>query len=150
MTVTGTLPLPATAELDAARAEWDKPYTGPPGPCPERSAQTKALAALILAAPVGTKIGPLVKNQGGWSEANGAKADAAGTPGSPAWRAALGPHEDATLTGDGGGAIRTGWCGCKGAFADADGWVRYEVWTAAGQERHGFVCAACRKLLQTG
>ena len=80
----------------------------------------------------------------------GQQADAAGAPGSPEWIAALGVHEHATLTGDGHGAIREAWCTCAGGNVDVAEWVRYEYWTAAGMERHGFVHATCRRLLQAG
>jgi hypothetical protein len=108
-------------------------------------------AKLILAAPIGQSIesvnGPLVKNHGGWSAGAGERANAAGEPGSEAWFAALGPHETATLTGDGLGAAPSAWCSHK---TPSDAWVRYERWSPQGCEAHGYVCPTCRQLIQSG
>jgi hypothetical protein len=110
-------------------------------------------ARLILAAPLNQVIesvnGPLTKSGGGWSREAGERADAAGEPGSEAWWAALGPHEHATLTQDGGPAEPSAWCSHK---TPADAWVRYERWSPRGCEAHGYVCPRedCRRLVQSG
>jgi hypothetical protein len=108
-----------------------------------------ALAAAALAAKVGTRVetfdGPLTKNLGTWSVETVQAAAKAGPEGSEAWYAALGGHEEATLTSDGRGAIVEGWCHCGGVEQ-----ARYERWSARGREAHGFVCKTCRWLTQTG
>ena len=114
----------------------------------EASRQRK-LAALILAAPLRTRIGELIVDTGGWSRERGLYADMLADRGTPAWVAALGDHEHATLTGDGHAAIRTQWCACEAEFRESE-WVRYEYWTARGCEHHGYVHSECRKLLQVG
>lgn len=140
----------AAAELAALRAEWDQPFLADPRDAAAnaaRTALTRRLAAATLAADLGTRVGALTVVAGGWSRERAAQADAAGAAGSPAWYAALGAHEHATLTGDGKAAARHAWCECPESL---DRWVRYEGWTAAGCEAHGFVCADCRRLVQTG
>jgi hypothetical protein len=112
-----------------------------------RGAQTRALAAAILAAPVGTQIAHLTKNHGGWDAATAARADATAAAGTQEWRDALGTHQTATLTSDGRGARRDMWCECGTPGAR---WVRYEAYTAAGQDAHGFICPDCRGITQTG
>lgn len=113
------------------------------------------LADAWLAAPLRTAGGTLTVVQGGWSDQAAAAADAAGPEGTPAWYAALGRREYVILTAD----ARTveldknrepTWCQCTGAHADRQGWVRFEKWTGAGRVRHGFACAACRRMLQNG
>jgi hypothetical protein len=139
------------AALAAAYEGWSYPWlTGPfdDAAMLARPEQTRQLAAMLLAAPLGTEIDGLVIYAGGWSRERGAEADAAGDAGSLEWLAALGPHEHATLTADGRAAVRDQWCQC--ASTPAAGWVRYEHWTARGRESHGFVCPACRRLTQAG
>lgn len=109
-----------------------------------------ALAKQALATKVGRTVdtfdGPLTKHHGSWSAEATARADAvAGKVGAKEWRAALGPHAEATLTGDGQAAIVRGWCDCSAVEQ-----VRYERWSARGREAHGFVCKTCRRLTQTG
>ena len=105
-----------------------------------------------MAANLGTSDGELTVAETGWTREAGDRADAAAEPGSPAWIVALGAHENVTLTGDGGAAVPSRWCQCAAAqAAGPDTWVRYERWTAGGgNDAHGFVCAACRRLLQSG
>lgn len=140
----------APDQLTAAYLAWTGPWDGDPfseADCAARGDQTRTLAASILAAPVGAQIGPMNKNHGGWDADAGRRADAAGAPGSDEWRAALGTHTEATLTGDGRGARRDMWCRCNTPLIR---WVRYEVYTAAGQEAHGFICPDCRGITQAG
>jgi hypothetical protein len=146
MTVTAIETLEASAELASLRAGWDQPFTG--DDYGARGEQTRKLAALILAAPLRTRIGELIVDAGGWSRERGLYADMLADRGTPAWVAALGDHEHATLTADGHAAVRGQWCACT--VVRADEWVRYEYWTARGCEHHGFVHAGCRKLLQVG
>ncbi|MEU3452247.1 hypothetical protein ABZ671_01190 [Micromonospora sp. NPDC006766] len=107
-----------------------------------------AQARRILAADLGTTTDGLVKMHGGWSAETSQRANAAGPAGSDAWRAALGAHEQATLTADGRAAETTRWCACP-SVAD-DEWVRYERWSARGREAHGYVHSGCRALVQAG
>lgn len=108
-------------------------------------------ARQILAAPLNQAIetpdGPLTKSHGTWSAEASQRADAAGEVASDEWWAALGPHSEATLTGDGRGVVTTGWCTDN---PSADTWVRYERYSDRGREAHGFVCPDCRRLVQTG
>ena len=139
-------------ELAAAMAAWDAPFLADPfdeAASAARTAQTRELARLLLAAPLRTRVGALVVETGGWSRERAAEADAAGEPGSPEWWAALGDHEHVTLTSDGRMAARSRWCECEPSPA-GQAWVRYEHWTERGRERHGFVCPSCRRLTQTG
>lgn len=151
--MTATLPtLAPSEELAAAMAAWDAPFLADPfdeAAMEARTAQTREVARLLLAAPLRTRVGGLVAETGGWSRERAAEADAAGEPGSPEWFAALGDHEHVTLTGDGGAANRSRWCECE-PFPAGQDWVRYEHWTERGRERHGFVCPSCRRLTQTG
>lgn len=137
------------ADLTAAYLAWDGPRDGDPfseADCAARGDQTRQLAALILAAPTGTHIAHMQKNGGSWDGSAEARADAAGPAGTPEWYAALGAHSQATLTTDGRGARRDAWCRCN---TPVTRWVRYEVYTAAGQEAHGFICPDCRSITQT-
>ncbi len=141
-----------SAELAEAHAAWRKPFLA--GPRDEtanaaRTAQTREVARLLLAAPLRTETCGMTVDTAGWSRERAAEADAAGKPGSPEWLAALGEHEHATLTADGGVANRARWCECV-PFPAGETWVRYEYWTALGMERHGYVCPDCRRLTQTG
>jgi hypothetical protein len=148
----------ATRTLAELRAEWDAPFTADPRDdtaSAGRTSLTRDLAAAILAAdlydPVRgdrTQVGDLFINSGGWSREPAAAADAAAAAGTPEWIAALGPHEHATLTSDGGSANRAQWCRC--GDPDVLEWVRYEHWTASGCEAHGYVHRECRRLLQVG
>lgn len=147
-----------TRTLAELRAEWDAPLAA--GPRDEvasaaRTSLTRTLAAAILAAdlldPVRgdrTQVGDLFISSAGWSRERAAAADAAAEAGTPEWIAALGTHEHATLTGDGGSANRARWCRC--GDPDVLEWVRYEHWTASGCEAHGYVHRECRRLLQAG
>jgi hypothetical protein len=138
------------ADLTAAYQAWTGPWAGDPfseADCADRGHQTRQLAAAILAAPVGTHIGPMTKNHGGWDADAGRRADATADPGSDEWRAALGAHTTATLTGDGRGARRDMFCRCN---TPVTRWVRYEAYSAAGQEAHGFICPDCRGITQAG
>jgi hypothetical protein len=144
--------LAPSAGLASAHAAWSEPFLADPfdeAASAARTAQTREVARLLLAAPLRTKIGGLVVDTAGWSRERAGKADAAGEPGSPEWIAALGGHEHATLTSDGAAADRTRWCECR-PEPGGETWVRYEHWTERGRERHGFVCPACRRLTQTG
>jgi hypothetical protein len=126
-----------TIEARTASGQWRPAYL--------------ALAETILAAKVGSKVetfdGPLTKNSGQWSQEASRKASAVAAEGTPEWAAAARkiPHETATLTSDGRGAMVKGWCACGGTEQ-----VRYERWSARGREAHGFVCTTCRYLTQTG
>jgi hypothetical protein len=144
--------LAPSRELASVYGAWSEPFLADPrdeAANAARTAQTREVARLLLAAPLRTKVGGLVIDTAGWSRERAAKADAAGEAGSPEWFAALGDHEHATLTGDGGPADRARWCECE-PFPAAETWVRYEHWTGRGVERHGYVCPACRRLTQTG
>lgn len=145
------------AALRTMYSNWFEPYTGDVGDgeaLTARRADGADLAAAILE--VGAREsqvslysvnGTMSFNGGGWSKDDADRADAAAEPGSDAWKAALGPYRYAILTADGRGAIRDRWCECG---VTGERWVQYEVWTAEGRERHGFVCPDCRKLTQTG
>lgn len=115
---------------------------------PLHIALARHILAAAVAATVDTVDGPLVKAAGSWSAKAGVRADAAGAAGSDAWFAALGPHEDTLLTGDGKGVQTNGWCRCTNA-PDAQAWVRYERWTGAGRVGHGYACPTCRLITQT-
>jgi hypothetical protein len=111
-------------------------------------------AARVLAAPVGlTPIelpdGTLIKMHGGWSKETAARANSVAEPGSEAWVAELGSHEDATLTGDGLGCRSDVWCRCV-PQPGCDVWVRYERYTGEGRVAHEYVCPTCRGLVQSG
>jgi hypothetical protein len=146
-----------TTTLTELRAQWDAPFTGDAfdtAAWAARSALTRELAAAILAAPLAasrTQVGGMFIVLAGWSRERDFAVSAVALPGTPEWRAALGPHEHATLTSDGKGANRSKWCTCPNDdVSAADQWVRYEYWTAEGCERHGFVHSECRRLLQAG
>jgi hypothetical protein len=139
--------------LEDLRAEWDKPHLADPNDTAANGARTlltRELAAAILAADLGATAGGMTVDTGGWSKERADAARAAGPAGSEEWRAALGAFEHATLTADGQPANRGAWCTCPNDDVAAADWIRYEVWVPAGCERHGFVHATCRKLLQTG
>lgn len=140
--------IPASAELAEARKVWDTPAPESLITWGRIIRDTEALAAMILAAPLRTDVAGLVIVAGSWSREAGDLADATATIGSPEWEAALGAHEEVTMTEDGRSAIRNAWC----QHSDAEGhdWVRYEGWTAEGRMAHGYVCAECRKLTQAG
>jgi hypothetical protein len=104
-------------------------------------------AKLILAAPLRTEFDGLIKAEGTWSKEAGERASKAHPEGGEAWHTALGPHKTATLTADGGGAESSVWCPDS---PPADEWMRYERWSARGLEAHGYVCALCRRLVQSG
>lgn len=145
--------LAPSAELARLHAAWSAPFLADPrdeAASAARSAQTREVARLLLAAPLRTEVGGLTVFTAGWSKERADQAYAAGDAGSPAWFAALGDHEHATLTSDGGAADRQRWCQCPNDDVFADQWVRYEHWTERGMERHGFVHSECRRLLQAG
>ena len=146
----GTKPVTA-AEISPLRAEWDAPFTGDmtDEAISARGDLTRELASLILGAQIMTRVGDLTVVGGGWSKERGDYADATAEAGSAGWIAALGAHENATLTSDGRGANRQAWCECAG-LNDAAAWVRYEGWTEQGMDAHGFVCGTCRRITQTG
>ena len=140
-------------ELGALHAEWSQLFLG--DDYAARGEQTRRLAALVLAADLRTRVGDLMVSNAGWSKGRGDYADSVAEPGSDAWRAALGDHEHTTMTGDGRGADRQRWCQCSVHGLDPGPvpfgeWVRYEGWTAAGRDAHGFVHSVCRRILQTG
>ena len=149
-----------TSTLSELRIWWDTPFCGAPSDSTATAARTalsRQLAAAILAADLldekagtRTRVGEMFIASAGWSRERGDAACAAAEPGTPEWRAALGVPEHATLTGDGQGANRGAWCTCPNDEVFAEQWIRYEHWTAAGCERHGFVHSTCRRLLQTG
>lgn len=60
----------------------------------------------------------------------------------------LGRAVMAVLTADGRHYDCTGWCGCPDV-AHED-WVRFQRWSNAGLDAHGYACRTCRKILQTG
>ena len=148
---------PAAPTLDDLLRQWNAPFTADPfdeHAWDGRKQLTRDLAAAILAAPLGdengrTRVGGLQIATAGWTQARGdyANSVASSVTDPQKWIAALGTHEHATLTADGQGANRASWCWCAGGPAE---WVRYEYWTAEGREGHGFVCAECRRLVQTG
>jgi len=158
VTTTDTKTAGPDRDLAKMRTEWDVPFLADPSDEAANMARgelTRRLAGVILAAPVGIKIGGLILASAGWSAETAAVADSKHRPGTSAWYAALGPHEDATLTADGRGAERAAWCQCATTGLQRDGipmaeWVRYEGWTARGCESHGFVHSVCRRLLQAG
>jgi hypothetical protein len=147
----------AARTLTGLRAEWDKPFLADPGDAKANAAWstlTRELAAAILAADLHdgtgrTRVGDMFITRAGWSKERAAAAAAVAKLGTPEWMAALGTHENVTLTSDGQGAVCTGWCQCGGEPRAAE-WIRYEYWTAVGCEAHGFVHSECRRLLQTG
>ncbi len=143
-----------TAELTTARRTHQdaalaaNPFTGAGED--EFAAALADRADTIMRAPLGTSDGELTVAQTGWTREAGDRADAAAETGSTAWVAALGAYERVTLTSD-GRPVETGtWCRCQ-PEPDPAGWVRYERWTAAGnQDAHGFACPSCRHLVQSG
>lgn len=149
-----------TRTLADLRADWDAPFLADPRDETANAARTQLtrdLAAGILAADLfdrdrmeRTRVGNMQIAGAGWTKERGDHADATAEPGSPAWIAALGTHEHATLTDDGKSAIRDAWCTCANDDVYADQWVRYEYWTEQGMERHGYVHSDCRRLLQVG
>jgi len=140
--------------LARLRAAWDEPFTA--GPADEKASRDRAqlaryLADVILCSPPRTAVGGLIIVSAGWSKERGDYADSVADSATDpqGWIAALGRHETAVLTSDGQTAARTGWCACTDA-AGPGSQVRYEAWSERGCEAHGFVCAGCRKLTQTG
>ncbi len=68
-----------------------------------------------------------------------------------AWHDALGLPESVELTEDGSYVDVARWCSCPSVPGEAgEFWVRYERWTEIGRVAHGFVCADCRRLKQSG
>jgi len=118
-----------------------------------------ARAREILAAPLATVFDDLMVTHRTWPPAAEATPAfrqrlaanaAAGMPVFEAYSAALGPAAAVTLTADGRGARRDGWCRCPDAEGDDDSWIRYEHWTAEGRHAHGFLCRTCRFIKQSG
>lgn len=88
---------------------------------------------------------------GGWSKEAGGRLDAAmaSDPGLDV-RAFLGSYERVLLVSDPAARVHAqGLCTCPGSD-NADSWVRYEKWTAAGRVAHGWACPACGGITQTG
>ena len=144
--------LAPSAGLARLHAAWSAPFLADPrdeAANAARTAQTREVARLLLAAPLRTKVGGLTVFTAGWSKERADQARAAREAGSPEWFAALGDHEHATLTSDGGAADRWHWCECE-PFPAGETYVRYEHWSERGMERHGYVCPDCRRLTQTG
>lgn len=142
----------ALNDLRSLRANWDHPFLADPADeaaAAERREQTYDLAAGLLAAPLGARVGGMTVAAGGWSKATADAADKIAVPGSPEWTVLLGIREHVRLTADGGQAYFERWCSCAAA-ASMTGAVRYEYWTVAGMTSHGYVCPACRRLLQAG
>jgi hypothetical protein len=140
-----------TSTLTALYEAWSAPFLADPSDdaaMTARGVQARELAAAILSAPLTAKAGALSIASAGWSFAAAAAARKAGEVGTPAWRAAIGPHEHATLTSD-SQYIGDGFCRCDPEPAITT-WVRYEKWTAAGCGGHGFACPSCRRITQTG
>lgn len=118
---------------------------------PLHIARAREILAAPMQAPITTPDGPVVKVAGSWSAEAGERAETtAGKAGDDpaAYLAALGPHEEATLSSDGGQVQAGAWCAC--GVVDSAAMVRYERWTAAGRVAHGYVHAVCRRLTQTG
>lgn len=150
--MTKTETLTPGAGLASLHAAWSAPFLADPHDelaNVGRTLLTREVARLLLASPLRTEVGGLTVFTAGWSKHRADQADAAGEAGSPAWFAALGDHEHATLTSDGHAADRWRWCECK-PFPAGETWVRYEHWTGQGMDRHGFVCPDCRRLTQSG
>jgi len=149
VTATGT-----AADLNALYRAWNQPSAGIS--FDDLREETRRLACLILAAPLGTQVGDLTISHAGWSKERASHADSVADSGADteAWLAALGAHEHATLTADGRAAVRDQWCRCATEPAARqipdDEWIRYEGWGEAGRTGHGFVHSTCRNLLQTG
>lgn len=112
-------------------------------------------ARTIMSAPMLTTVdtldGPMVKVAGSWSVETAERAEAAVDPAVDpvAWRQAIGPHEQATVTADGQAVQVDDWCTCP-IGGTSLGWVRFERWTTAGRVSHGYVCPGCRRITQTG
>lgn len=107
----------------------------------------------VLAARTGAVVelpdGQLVKAWGSWSKERAELADAIDPAEDfEAWRAAMGTHEECTLTADGRMVDRSRWCSC--GSADTTDPIRYEYWTAAGRKAHGWACFSCRGIVQSG
>jgi hypothetical protein len=113
----------------------------------------------ILTARIGATFDGLIVADRSWP-ADAPKPGPELEPGSDAWYEAIGPAGTVYLTSDGRGANTYGWCECGGqtgqVWFDSPGigegqvWVRYERYTPAGREAHGWVHQGCRMLLQVG
>jgi hypothetical protein len=157
-------PTTAPRDLDDLAREFYAPCLADPfdeSAWAGRTQLTRELADAILSAGPGdengrTRVGGLQIATAGWSPARGAHAYSVADPAvdPQAWIAALGRPDDAVLTSDGQGVITSGadaWCRhVDGGDVPIGEWVRYERWSEAGVEAHGFVHSACRRLLQTG
>ena len=116
-------------ELALARAAWEDPY------CDTTPGQHTKLTAAMTTAPCGTQVG-----EGKWMP----KLTVAKRQGlNGEWAAHV------LLTGDGHSGDPRKWCHC-GESESAEGWVYYERWTLSGRQAHGFLCPACRRLVQSG
>lgn len=122
---------------------------------PRHIARAREILALPVGATVASIDGALIVCQRDWSNAASdtpacLAARAAGDV--DAYRAALGPAEQAVLTADGRDAVRT-WCTCYRPADDDESWkthIRYEVWSAVGRDAHGWLCRGCRRIAQSG
>jgi hypothetical protein len=144
-----TKPEPSPSLSERYRA-WSAPFLADPRDeeaNAARTRETRELAAEILGAPAGTKVGPMTIAAAGWSAETAEAASQAGEPGSPEWTAALGTHEDALLTSDGKPVIRSAGCSHMPA-PPGESWIRYEVFTAKGMKIHGYACPRCRRWIQ--
>lgn len=110
----------------------------------------------ILAAEVGQPIDvqtrdgwwtTLIKSGGGWSYEISRLADEILADGGTEdeFTTALGMHEHATLTADGGHVASAGGSIARCVCGKTTGTVRYELWTAEGRTGHGTLCASCRR-----
>lgn len=101
---------------------------------PDRPA-TADVAALLMAAPVGTCVGG-----GQWVPD---LTVASRTPGVEGPRGVL-------LTEDGRPGTFSAWCRNTERCKASDDWLYYEHWSARGREGHGYLCKECRHLVQSG
>jgi hypothetical protein len=95
--------------------------------------------------------GPLKVVGGGWSDETSDRIEAAGI-GSPEFCALIDttPYDrEVILTADGRQPTTWQWCSCA-PERPMETWVRYERWTPRGRAGHGYVCPACRRLVQSG
>lgn len=108
---------------------------------------------------VETPDGPMYVKTGGWSKETGDRVEAAlaANPGryregvtNADYRTLAGPYERVLLVSDPAARVHAqDWCTCPGSD-NADAWVRYEKYTAAGRVGHGWACPGCGGITQTG
>lgn len=115
-----------------------------------RCGDVQAAMNAKIGEPVEMRTGELIKAAGAWSAETGKRAELVADPAVDlaAWRAALGPHEEALLTSDGRTVRREAWCACGPAASGNP--VRYERWTLQGRQAHGWACTSCRAVAQAG